>query len=84
MDAVAGLRGRRYDRRILMVCPNGENGGTVEPPCDFQSSYPNFPLYKGAPSVLASRDARWRAPPLAHAGLFLACWWLVCNLNLIL
>lgn len=84
VDAVAGLRGRRYDRRLLTVCPDGERGGTVEPPRDFHTSYPNFPLYKRAPSVLDSRNARWRAPPLAHAGLFLACRWLVRDLNLIL
>ena len=76
VDTIAGLQRCRRRRRILTLNPQGQYGGTVEPPCDFHTSYINFPLYKRAPSVLPSRDARWRAPPQAYEGLFLVCRWL--------
>lgn len=81
LEQVAGVCRSGRCRRLLTYDPNGRNGGTVEPPCDFQMSYCDFPLFKGVPARFSSRDARGRAPPQAHDGLILVCRWLVCDLN---
>ena len=36
-------------RRILKYKPQGNNGGTVEPPCDFQKWSMDCPVNKGIP-----------------------------------
>ena len=71
---ILGRMPRKVGNWFVMITKSaGKNGGTVEPPCDFQTSYRNFPLFKGTPAYFSSRDARPRAPPQVRKGLFLAC-----------
>lgn len=74
LGQVAGVCRSGRCRRVLKYNPQGILGGTVEPPCDFQMSYRDFPLFKGTPARFSSRDARPRAPPQVRKGLFLVCW----------
>lgn len=62
---------------VLVLRSAWQNGGTVEPPCDFQRCYTNLPLNKGTPSGFLSRVAPLRARPCALTDVHKACSWLV-------
>lgn len=46
---VGSMQRRVRNRRILVYRSEWKNGGTVEPPCDFQKSLSKMPVNKGIP-----------------------------------
>lgn len=81
MGGVHRVCGLGRSRLVLVLRPEWKNGGTVEPPCDFQRCYINLPLNKGTPSGFFSRVAPLRARPCALTDVHKDCSWLVWNLN---
>lgn len=51
---------------LLMHMTEIENGGSVEPPCDFHCIIPQIAVNKGIWRLFCLRAARARAPPCAR------------------
>lgn len=49
VSGVSRLRFLRRYTRVLSVNPQGQFGGTVIPPCDFQSGFTENPVNTGIP-----------------------------------
>lgn len=49
VSGVSRLRFLRRYTRVLSVNPQGQLGGTVIPPCDFQSGFTEIPVNTGLP-----------------------------------
>lgn len=49
VSGVCRLRFLRRYTRVLSVNPQGQFGGTVIPPCDFQSGFVEIPVNTGLP-----------------------------------
>lgn len=63
---VARVRRLRFIRRyyrVLTVDPEGQIGGTVIPPCDFQSELDGISVNRGVSRLIPSRNARTGVRP---------------------
>lgn len=49
LERVRSMRQRIRNRRILVYRSEWKNGGTVEPPCDFQKEFSKMPVNRGIP-----------------------------------
>lgn len=49
LQRFGGMYGLERIRRILKHLPNGRKGGTVVPPCDFQTGVSESTVNKGIP-----------------------------------
>lgn len=49
LERVGSMRQRIRNRRVLVCRSEWKNGGTVEPPCDFQKGLSKMPVNRGIP-----------------------------------